>query len=263
MLAAMPDAIAYVAAMGWSSFFVDSPDAALPLMMLAALSAVLRWVAALSGVLRGRVACASMVCAAIFWDGCRGVARLGLGPVIVAFWGVFGGPLGPLGPDCFQPYPGAGRAGCCDRDGCDGLGCDKEVLPGRNQLFVSSWCRSFWWELGLSAAQAPNMSGSRSSLTMSRSPRARWWIVRAGTCSTSWRRLAGGVGTSTSSCTTCLNTVSRRGSGWRNVIFGMVVLVRWIVRAGTFSTFHVWLSSGNGTSISFCTWCSSTGKGRA
>ena len=92
LLDAMPDAIAYVAAMSWPSFFVDSPDAALPLMMFAALSGG-----------SGYVACAAMVCAAIFWDGCRGVARLGLGPVIVASLGVLGGSLGP---DCLQPYPG-------------------------------------------------------------------------------------------------------------------------------------------------------------
>ena len=101
--AATPCAIAHFAALvGWPSFFVvDSLAAALPLMMFAALSGVLRLFAALSGVLRGHVACAAMVCAAIFWDGCRGVARARPGDRRLL--GSFGRPSGP---DCLQPYPG-------------------------------------------------------------------------------------------------------------------------------------------------------------
>ena len=65
-----------------------------------------RCFAALSGVLRGHVACAAMVRAGILWDGCRGVARLGLGPVIVASKGVLGGPVGRL---CSAVFRGAAR----------------------------------------------------------------------------------------------------------------------------------------------------------
>ena len=60
----------------------------------AALSGGLACHAALSGFLRRLGFGAALAFAAIFWDGCRGVAQPGLGQVTVASWG------------CFQSFPG-------------------------------------------------------------------------------------------------------------------------------------------------------------
>ena len=113
--AATPDATAFIAAtVGWPSFLVlrrfswvgrmismprcllRSPCVAALFfavespVVLAALSGGLACCAALSGFLRRLRG----VAAFFFWDGCRGVAQSGLGPVIVASWG------------CFQSFPG-------------------------------------------------------------------------------------------------------------------------------------------------------------
>ena len=79
---------------------MDSPDGAMP--VFAAFSGLLCF-AALSGVLRRLVDGAARAFAAIFWDGCRGVALPGLGKVIVASWG------------CLRSFPG----GVCRAAGCD------------------------------------------------------------------------------------------------------------------------------------------------
>ena len=94
----MPAAFAFVAAlMGWPSCFaVDSPA------VLAALSEGLVCFAALSGFLRRLGFGAARAVAVIFWDGCRGVAQSGLGPVTVASWG------------CFHSFP-AGLSLCWPR----------------------------------------------------------------------------------------------------------------------------------------------------
>ena len=68
----------------------------------------------------GAMACAALACAAIFWDGCRGVALPGLRPVIVASRAIFGWPAGPRLPSAVS-----GGAGCgCDCVGGAWLGCD-------------------------------------------------------------------------------------------------------------------------------------------
>ena len=61
---------------------------------------------------------------------------------------------------------------------------------------------------------------SRLRATTSLSLRARWWTARARTCLTFQRRLACGVWTSTSSCTSCLSMASRRGFVWRDATVG-------------------------------------------
>ena len=77
--AVMLHAIAFfAAAMGWPSFFVvDSRDAATP--VFAAFSGGLLCFAVLSGVPRWLVDGSARAFAAIFWNGCRGVALSGLG----------------------------------------------------------------------------------------------------------------------------------------------------------------------------------------
>ena len=103
--AAMLAAFAFVAAlMGWPSCFaVDSPAAST--LVFAALSGGLLCHAALSGFFRLLGFGTARAVAAIFWDGCRGVALPGPGPVIVASW------------CCFQSFPG-GLPRCWPRSRC-------------------------------------------------------------------------------------------------------------------------------------------------
>ena len=92
--AAMPAAFPFVAAFvcWFSCYVVDSPAAAtLVLAALSGRSALLR--CAFSAFLRRLGLGAARAVAAISWDGCRGVAEPGLGPVIAASRG------------CFQSFP--------------------------------------------------------------------------------------------------------------------------------------------------------------